>query len=71
MHPTHLADLQQFDDFVVTHINQTLSIHFTGNFPPWHRWFLYQYEKALQDECGYNGTQPVSLCPIQHPQPQH
>jgi tyrosinase len=48
----------RFDDFVVTHIQQTLSIHYSGNFQPWHRWFVYQYEKALRDECGYNGYQP-------------
>lgn len=49
----------QYDDFIVTHIQQTLSIHFTGNFMPWHRWFTYSYEKALRDECGYKGYQPV------------
>ncbi|KAH7311288.1 hypothetical protein B0I35DRAFT_437840 [Stachybotrys elegans] len=48
----------RFDDFVATHINQTRAIHFTGNFLPWHRWFVYQYEKALRDECGYQGYQP-------------
>jgi hypothetical protein len=46
---------------VVTHIQQTLDIHFTGNFLPWHRWFTYSYEKALRDECGYRGYQPVRL----------
>ncbi|KAK3938963.1 tyrosinase-like protein orsC [Diplogelasinospora grovesii] len=48
----------RFDDFVVTHIQQTLTIHYTGNFMPWHRWFVYTYEKALRDECGYTGYQP-------------
>ncbi|KAL1582993.1 hypothetical protein WHR41_08227 [Cladosporium halotolerans] len=48
----------RYDDFVVTHIQQTLTIHFTGNFMPWHRWFVYSYEKALRDECGYRGYQP-------------
>lgn len=48
----------RFDDFVVTHIQQTLSLHYTGNFQPWHRWFVFQYEKALRDECGYAGYQP-------------
>ncbi|KAK4182224.1 putative tyrosinase [Podospora australis] len=48
----------RFDDFVVTHIQQTLNIHYSGNFQPWHRWFIYQYEKALRDECGYNGYLP-------------
>lgn len=49
----------RFDDFVATHINQTLSIHYTGNFLSWHRYFTYLYEEALRNECGYTGTQPV------------
>ncbi|KAL2879822.1 hypothetical protein SGCOL_004866 [Colletotrichum sp. CLE4] len=48
----------RFDDFVVTHIQQTMTIHYTGNFMPWHRWFVHLYEKALRDECGYTGFQP-------------
>ncbi|GAB7328380.1 hypothetical protein MBLNU13_g00362t2 [Cladosporium sp. NU13] len=48
----------RYDDFIVTHIQQTLQIHYTGNFLPWHRWFTYSYEKALRDECGYKGYQP-------------
>lgn len=48
----------RFDDFTVVHIQQTLDIHFSGIFPPWHRWFVYSYEKALREECGYKGYQP-------------
>ncbi|KAI1070988.1 hypothetical protein NW752_002556 [Fusarium irregulare] len=48
----------RYDDFVAVHINQTQSIHATGNFFTWHRHYVGAYEKALQDECGYNGTQP-------------
>ncbi|KAI3544086.1 hypothetical protein CSPX01_05841 [Colletotrichum filicis] len=48
----------RFDDFVATHINQTLTIHYTGNFLSWHRYFTWQYEEALRNECGYEGTQP-------------
>ena len=48
----------RFDDFVATHINQTLSIHLDGIFLSWHREFVWLYEKALQEECGYQGTQP-------------
>ncbi|KAK0377692.1 hypothetical protein CLIM01_04963 [Colletotrichum limetticola] len=48
----------RFDDFVATHINQTLTIHYTGNFLSWHRYFTWQYEEALRNECGYRGTQP-------------
>ncbi|EXK76468.1 tyrosinase [Fusarium oxysporum f. sp. raphani 54005] len=48
----------RYDDFVAVHINQSLSIHGTGNFFTWHRYFTWAYEKALRDECGYKGTQP-------------
>lgn len=48
----------RFDDFVTTHINQTLTIHYTGNFLSWHRYYTWLYEEALQEECGYTGTQP-------------
>lgn len=50
----------RYDDFVAVHINQTLSIHGTGNFLGWHRYFVYTYEQALRNECGYKGYQPVS-----------
>ncbi|KAI0976146.1 Di-copper centre-containing protein [Xylaria arbuscula] len=48
----------RYDDFVAVHINQTLSIHGTGNFLTWHRYFTYAYETALRNECGYTGYQP-------------
>lgn len=51
----------RFDDFVATHINQTNTIHYTGSFLSWHRYFVWLYERALQTECGYEGTQPVSV----------
>ena len=50
----------RYDDFVATHMNQTLNIHATGNFLSWHRYFVWTYEKALREECGYRGYQPVS-----------
>ncbi|KAI2631346.1 Di-copper centre-containing protein [Hypomontagnella submonticulosa] len=48
----------RYDDFVATHIQQTLNIHYTGTFLAWHRWFTFNYEQALKNECGYQGTQP-------------
>jgi tyrosinase len=50
----------RYDDFVAVHINFTLTIHGTGNFLGWHRYFVYAYEQALRNECGYKGYQPVS-----------
>ncbi|MCJ1445378.1 MAG: hypothetical protein MMC23_005883 [Stictis urceolatum] len=48
----------RFDDFVATHIKQTLTIHGTANFLSWHRYFTWAYEQALRNECGYKGYQP-------------
>jgi tyrosinase len=43
---------------VATHINQTNSIHNTANFLSWHRYYVWTYERALREECGYSGFQP-------------
>ncbi|KAK1531793.1 hypothetical protein CPAR01_11442 [Colletotrichum paranaense] len=48
----------RYDDFVAVHINQTTKIHGTGNFLTWHRYFVWAYEEALRNECGYKGSQP-------------
>ncbi|CAN8100374.1 unnamed protein product [Discula destructiva] len=48
----------RFDDWVVTHINQTYTIHFNANFLGWHRWFVWEHEQALRNECGYAGALP-------------
>ncbi|KAK1996222.1 Di-copper centre-containing protein [Colletotrichum falcatum] len=48
----------RYDDFVAVHINQTTSIHGTGNFLTWHRYYVWAYENALKTECGYKGAQP-------------
>lgn len=53
----------RFDDFVATHMNQTTTIHLTGNFLSWHRYFIWLYEQALQEECGYEGSLPVCYTP--------
>jgi tyrosinase len=50
----------RYDDFVVTHIQQTMTIHGTANFLSWHRYYLLAYENALRDECGYKGYQPYN-----------
>ncbi|KAF2644631.1 Di-copper centre-containing protein [Massarina eburnea CBS 473.64] len=53
----------RYDDFVATHINQTMSIHGTGNFLSWHRYFTWAYEQTLRTECGYTGFQPYYSWP--------
>lgn len=56
-----LTQTLQYDDFVAAHIQHTLSIHLTGNFLPWHRWLIHEYERALREEFGYKGYQPVCI----------
>ncbi|KAH7007646.1 putative tyrosinase [Ilyonectria destructans] len=48
----------RYEEFVLSHINMTLQIHFSGLLLPWHRYFVWLYEKALRDECRYQGYQP-------------
>lgn len=48
----------RYDDWVTTHINQTLMIHGTANFLGWHRWFIWELEQSLRTECGYQGGIP-------------
>ncbi|KAH7125506.1 hypothetical protein B0J11DRAFT_308009 [Dendryphion nanum] len=48
----------RYDDFVAIHIKNSLTIHGTGNFLSWHRYYTWAYEQTLRTECGYNGTQP-------------
>ncbi|KAK8038335.1 Tyrosinase-like protein orsC [Apiospora phragmitis] len=47
-----------YDDFVTVHINNTRTIHATGNFLTYHRYLAALYEEALINECGYKGAQP-------------
>ncbi|KAL8687717.1 MAG: hypothetical protein Q9218_006189 [Villophora microphyllina] len=47
-----------YDDFVAQHIKSAPHVHFSGLFYPFHRYYVYLYEKALRDECGYKGSQP-------------
>ncbi|KAJ1343579.1 hypothetical protein BSLG_001848 [Batrachochytrium salamandrivorans] len=48
----------RYDDFAYAH-GQILNIaHMSPNFLPWHRAYLYAYELALINECGYPGTLP-------------
>ncbi|KAK4215184.1 hypothetical protein QBC37DRAFT_419802 [Rhypophila decipiens] len=48
----------RFDDFAGTHIQQAPFVHFSGLFFHFHRYFVWLYEKALREECGYKGAQP-------------
>ncbi|KAH7305208.1 hypothetical protein B0I35DRAFT_471667 [Stachybotrys elegans] len=47
----------RWDELVSLHQIHAFQIHTTGNFLPYHRYFLHVHE-ALLRECGYNGTLP-------------
>ena len=44
-----------------------LQIHFTGQFLPWHRWYLHAFEESLKNKCGYTGVSPYWNWTIGHP----
>lgn len=59
---SNLADVpgarNRNDDFVASHIQQGQNIHFNGYLFTWHRHFVWIYEQALRNECGYKGPMP-------------
>ncbi|PMD34560.1 Di-copper centre-containing protein [Hyaloscypha variabilis F] len=52
------GSMNRFDDFVATHESQVSELHSTPHLLPAHRLYIWAYEKALRDECGYTGYQP-------------
>ncbi|KAG9231566.1 hypothetical protein BJ875DRAFT_443990 [Amylocarpus encephaloides] len=48
----------RFDDFVATHASDIAELHSTPHLFPAHRVYIWAYEKALREECGYTGYQP-------------
>ncbi|KAI6626321.1 hypothetical protein MCOR08_007232 [Pyricularia oryzae] len=50
--------LNRFDDFVAFHMTQAGPLHGPTNLFAAHRYFIWAYENALREECGYKGYQP-------------
>ncbi|KJA17062.1 hypothetical protein HYPSUDRAFT_146932 [Hypholoma sublateritium FD-334 SS-4] len=48
----------RFDEFQAYHIQVADGIHLLGQFLPWHRHYIRSYEKALRNQCGYEGSFP-------------
>ncbi|KAF9778931.1 Di-copper centre-containing protein [Thelephora terrestris] len=47
-----------FDDWSYIHMDLNHIIHFTGQFLPWHRAFIKDFDTSLREKCGYTGHQP-------------
>ncbi|KNF06141.1 hypothetical protein PSTG_00650 [Puccinia striiformis f. sp. tritici PST-78] len=52
------GDYRRYDDFENVHSRMRSKIHWCAIFLPWHRHFMFLFEKALRDECGYPGSLP-------------
>lgn len=50
--------ISRFDDFVAYHMTHAAELHDTIHLFPAHKQFLWVYEQALRNECGYKGYQP-------------
>ncbi|KAF2867040.1 hypothetical protein BDV95DRAFT_631483 [Massariosphaeria phaeospora] len=50
--------MNRYDDFVLTHETQAMHLHSTPHLFPAHRLYIWAFEKALREECGYTGWQP-------------
>ena len=40
--------IPNYNDFVIVHVANNNFAHGVDTFLPWHRWYLYQFERALQ-----------------------
>jgi tyrosinase len=49
----------RFDDFVATHMTQAMMLHDPTHLFASHKYYIWLYEQALRNECGYKGYQPV------------
>ncbi|KAF8470986.1 Di-copper centre-containing protein [Russula ochroleuca] len=47
-----------YDDIVYIHMDLNTRIHWTGQFLPWHCWYIHAFEESLKNKCGYTGVSP-------------
>jgi tyrosinase len=45
----------RWDDLVAVHQRMSRTVHGTGQFLPWHRYYLNVFERMLREECAYRG----------------
>ncbi|KDR79915.1 hypothetical protein GALMADRAFT_1169475 [Galerina marginata CBS 339.88] len=56
--PPFEGPVSRFDEFQAYHVKIADDVHAVGEFLPWHRLYLKNYENALRSECGYIGAGP-------------
>ena len=49
----------RYDDFTYAHIHMVVKTHGVAISMPWHRYFIWVWEQALRQECGYRGHLPL------------
>jgi len=47
-----------YDDFPWVHQKTHPTAHKSAPFLPWHRYYIHSYEKALKEQCAYDGVLP-------------
>ncbi|KAI1141442.1 Di-copper centre-containing protein [Hypoxylon sp. FL0543] len=50
--------LSRYDDFVAYHMTHAMQLHDNLHLFGAHKYYVYLFEKALREECGYTGYQP-------------
>lgn len=49
----------RYEDFVAFHMTHAMQLHDNMHLFGAHKYYVWLFEKALRDECGYTGYQPV------------
>lgn len=51
--------LSRYDDFVAYHMTHAMQLHDNLHLFGAHKYYVWLFEEALRNECGYTGYQPV------------
>jgi tyrosinase len=51
--------LSRYDDFVAYHMTHAMQLHDNMHLFGAHKYYVWLFEEALRNECGYTGYQPV------------
>lgn len=51
--------MSRYDDFVAYHMTHAQELHDNVHLFGAHKYYVWLFEEALRNECGYTGYQPV------------